>query len=110
MVTFLLKATQNLEYQAVVINPEQLMKVDGGFKRLIKTSRFADNLISVIFDEAHCISAWGAFRPEYKDVGCLCFTLPCHIPILITSVTLPPLVLDDVKSILQLRNDKLVIF
>ena len=110
MVTFLLKATQNLKYQAVVINPEQLMKVDGGFEKLVKTSHFTDNLISVIFDEAHCISVWGAFCPEYKDVRHLCFMLPHHIPILITLVTLPPLVLDDVKSILQLRNDKLVIF
>ena len=49
MVTFLLKATQNLEYQAIVINPEQLMKVDGGFEKLVKTSRFTDNLIS-----GHC--------------------------------------------------------
>ena len=49
MVTFLLKATQNLEYQAVVINPEQLMKVDGGFEKLVKTSHFTDNLIS-----GHC--------------------------------------------------------
>ena len=79
-------------------------------RSLSKTSCFTDNLISIIFDEAHCISAWGAFRPEYKDVGCLRFMLPRHIPILITSATLPPLVLDDVKSILQLRNDKLVIF
>lgn len=82
MVTFLLKAIQNLGYQAVVINPEQLMKVDGGFEKLVKTSHFTDELISVIFDEAHCISTWGAFCLEYKDVRCLCFMLPHHIPIL----------------------------
>jgi ATP-dependent DNA helicase RecQ len=66
-------------------------------------------MISVIFDEAHhdCISAWGTFRPEYKEVGRLRYILPKNIPIMITSATLPPLVFNNVKEILQLRFDKL---
>ena len=67
-------------------------------------------MISVIFDEAHGISAWDEFRPEYKEVGRLRYILPKNIPIIITSATLPPLVFDDAKEILQLRSDKLAIF
>ena len=67
-------------------------------------------MISVIFDKAHCISAWGEFWPEYKEVGHLHYILPKNIPIMIMSAALPPLVFDDVKEILQLQSDKLAIF
>ena len=83
------------------------MKINGGFEQLAKKEDFTNCMISVIFDEAHCISAWGAFWPEYKEVGHLCYILPKNIPIIIMSATLPPLVFNDVKEILQLRFDKL---
>jgi superfamily II DNA helicase RecQ len=86
------------------------MKTDGGFERLAQNPRFTDRIISLVFNEAHCISAWGDFRSEYKEVGHLQFVLPKTIPILITSATLPPLVFNDVRSILQLRTENLVVF
>jgi hypothetical protein len=101
-ITFL-KAIDNFQYQAVVINPEQLVKPDGGFERLSKNPAFTSQIISTIFDEAHCISAWGAFRPEYSQVGRIRIMLPKSIPIMITSATLPPLVLQDVLQILGLK-------
>lgn len=86
------------------------MKEGGGFERLTKNRDFTDRVISVIFDEAHCISAWGGFRPEYREVGRLKFMLPKDIPIMITSATLPQMVLKDVKEILGLRSENLEVF
>ena len=86
------------------------MKEDGGFERLAKNKDFTDRIISVIFDEAHCISAWGGFCPEYKEVGRLKFMLPKNTPIMITSATLPELVLRDVKETLGLRDESTEIF
>ena len=68
------------------------MKTGGRFEQLVKKEDFTSCMISVIFDEAHCISTWGEFQPEYKEVGCLCYILPKNIPIMIMSATLPPLV------------------
>ena len=99
------KAIEDHEYHAVVINPEQMMKAEGGFERLTKSSAFTDHVVSVVFDEAHCISAWGGFRPEYREVGRLKFILPKGIHIMITSATLPEMVLKDVKEILGLRAE-----
>ncbi|KAF8233810.1 hypothetical protein L208DRAFT_1265215 [Tricholoma matsutake] len=44
------------------------------------------------------------------EVGCLWFVLPRSIPIMLTSVTPPSLVFNDVRSILQLRMESLVVF
>ncbi|KAG6883457.1 hypothetical protein C0992_008701, partial [Termitomyces sp. T32_za158] len=79
------------------------MKADGGFERLARNDTFTDNVISIILDEAHCISAWGSFRPEYREIGRLRHVLPRHIPLLVTSATLPPHVLNDIKGVLELR-------
>lgn len=83
------------------------MKPNGGFEALFKKTRFRTRIISIIFDEAHCISAWGEFRPEYKEVGRLRHMLPDDIPFAIASATLPPAVLSDVKDILQIREKNL---
>jgi ATP-dependent DNA helicase RecQ len=86
------------------------MKEGSGFERLSKLSLFTKKIVSMIFDEAHCISAWGSFCSEYKEVGHLRFMLPKDIPIMITSATLPPLVFDNIKHILQLHTDNLLVF
>jgi superfamily II DNA helicase RecQ len=86
------------------------MKTGGGFEQLVKKEDFTSCIVSIIFDEAHCISAWGEFRPEYKEVGHLHYILLKNIPIMITSATLPPLVFNDVQEILQLHSEKLVVF
>jgi superfamily II DNA helicase RecQ len=66
---------------------------------------FTDRVISVVWDEGHCISTWGGFRNEYKDAERLRYIIPRHIPFYITSATLPQCVLHDIKDILQVRND-----
>jgi superfamily II DNA helicase RecQ len=86
------------------------MKSDGWFEQLVRNPGFMDQIISLVFDEAHCISTWGDFHPEYKEVGHLWFVLLRSIPILITLATLLSLVFNDVRSVLQLRTESLVVF
>jgi superfamily II DNA helicase RecQ len=63
-------------------------------------------VFAITFDESHCISEWGdSFRPEYGDIGNLRWILPAHIPFHITSATMPPHILQDVKRKLQIRSD-----
>lgn len=85
-------------------NVETLMKDGGGFEKLWKVSAFTSRIISIIWDEAHCVSHWGDFRPEYKDAGRLRYLLPDNTVFFITSATLPLHVLDDVKKILRVSK------
>ncbi|KAG1852967.1 hypothetical protein C8R48DRAFT_611285, partial [Suillus tomentosus] len=102
-------AIENLEYRVVVISPEQVMKDGGGFERLLKNPLFVSHLMGMVIDEAHCVSSWGEFRPEYKELGRLRFILPLDIPFLVTSATLSSSMLQDVTRLLHLQSgDKLV--
>lgn len=94
-----------MKYQVVVTNIELFDRVGGGFDKLWKHEPFASRVISVIWDEGHCISKWSEFRPEYKNAGRLRYIIPKHIPFYVTSATLPPLVLQDVMDILHIRKD-----
>ncbi|KAF7967710.1 hypothetical protein HWV62_33295 [Athelia sp. TMB] len=96
---------KNLKYRVIVTNIEIFDKVGGYFDKLWKHEPFASKVISIIWDEAHCVSKWGEFRPEYKTAGRLRWIIPRHIPFYITSATLPPIVLQDVMSILHMSKD-----
>ncbi|KAG6875408.1 hypothetical protein C0992_003988 [Termitomyces sp. T32_za158] len=99
------KAIENLEYQAVIVSPEQMMKPGGGFEQLAQIQAFTDNVISIIIDEAHCILTWGSFRSDYREFHRLRYFLPKEIPILLTSATLPPQFLHDIKDAVQIRSN-----
>ncbi|EPS93325.1 hypothetical protein FOMPIDRAFT_1089147, partial [Fomitopsis schrenkii] len=62
-------------YRAITVNPEMLMKDGGAFEKLWKNDAFTSRLISIIWDEAHCISTWSEFREEYKDAYWLRYLL-----------------------------------
>ncbi|KAG2064802.1 hypothetical protein BDR04DRAFT_1034384 [Suillus decipiens] len=55
--------------------PEQIMKPNGEFERLLKNDLFMAQIISIVIDEAHCLTDWGEFHPEYKELGCLHYIL-----------------------------------
>ncbi|CAK5275042.1 unnamed protein product [Mycena citricolor] len=97
---------EKCQYRVIVTNVETLMQAGGGFEKLWKKTAFTLRLISVIWDEAHCVSKWGGFRPEYKDAGKLRYLIPRSVPFVIVSATLPAPVLADVKKILQVDPDK----
>ena len=88
----------------VVINPEILMTSDH-VEAMWRKPKVTSRLLSIIFDEAHCISQWGSFRSEYLHVGALRQSIPDRVPFYIPSATLPPLVLRDIVEILSLRPE-----
>lgn len=80
------------------------MKVNGKFEKMMEYHPFKTRLLCIIFDEAHCISRWGTFRQQYRDVGRLRYFLP-KTPFYATSATLPQKVLNDVRDILHMRTN-----
>lgn len=83
------------------------MKPGGGFEKLLRKPHFVSRVISVVFDEAHCISEWGTFRPEYKDIFQLRHRLP-RIPFVFASATFTPSILADIKRTFNLNTSQLV--
>src|SRR5258708_21743409 len=81
------------------------MRPGGGFESLFKKKSFADKIISIIIDEAHCVSQWGSCRPEYRHIGSLQHLQCAPCTMMVTSATLTPWAISDVKSILSLRED-----
>ncbi|KAH9833451.1 P-loop containing nucleoside triphosphate hydrolase protein [Rhodofomes roseus] len=73
-------------YRAIITNPEELFKEGGGFEKLWKVPKFTSRLISIIWDEAHCISTWSSFRADYKKAYRLRYLLP-HTRFLLASAT-----------------------
>ena len=69
---------------------------------VLKKCEFATHLLSVVVDEAHVVSHWGAnFRKAYSCLGILRALLPKGTPIVAMSATLPPRIRDDVLKRLQ---------
>ena len=95
----------HLKYQVIVTNIEIFDAVDGYFDKLWKEDLFTSRVISIIWDEGHCVSKWADFHPEYKNAGCLRYIIPSHIPFYVTSATLPAIVLNDVMNILHMQKD-----
>jgi superfamily II DNA helicase RecQ len=91
-----------------VISPEQIMKPDGEFERLLKNQLFMARVVSVVIDEAHCLTEWGEFRPEYRELGRLRYILPPSTPLLIASATFTKHALGDVTRLLHMHHDKTI--
>ena len=83
------------------------MKEKGGFERILKDSAFCTHLICIVFDEAHCITRWGVFRPEYIDIAQLRKQLP-EMPFAFVSATLMTAAIEDIKTLFALPHEKVV--
>lgn len=93
-----------MTHGAVVVSPEQALKPEGPFMKLWHKAEFTSKIISITWDEAHCVSAWGRFRKEYKEAGRLRYIIPRSIPYLLPSATLPREVRSAVVNTLQVRE------
>ncbi|KIK34578.1 hypothetical protein CY34DRAFT_26821 [Suillus luteus UH-Slu-Lm8-n1] len=102
------KDIEDLKYLVIIVSPEQLMKPGGEFERLLHKPEFALQIIGFICDEAHCITSWGEFHPEYKELQWLCHILPCYVPFMMASATLAPSDLSHAKRLLCMRTENLV--
>lgn len=85
------------------------MRPKGGFEKLLSDKNFNDHVVSIVIDEAHCISQWGTFRPEYREIGRLRYLQRKPCSILATSATMSSAVIDDVKKVLRLCEENLFV-
>ncbi|KIP02702.1 hypothetical protein PHLGIDRAFT_78720, partial [Phlebiopsis gigantea 11061_1 CR5-6] len=97
-----IEAAREGRYQVIVVNPEIAFGYKSPFEEVWKDEKFAKSLTVVVFDEAHCVSSWGDWRPHYKYADRLRTLLP-SIPFLLLSATLPRHVRNDVLDILQVK-------
>lgn len=81
-----------------------LNTVGGHFDRLWKKKHITDHVISVVWDEGHCVSVWSGFQ-ECKNVEWLQYIIPKHIPFYITSATMPDIVLQHVMNRMKISKD-----
>ncbi|KAI5982246.1 P-loop containing nucleoside triphosphate hydrolase protein [Pisolithus albus] len=101
-------AIDTFEYHTIIVSPEQLMKPSREFEKHLKNPLFTSRIISIIIDEAHCLTDWGEFRPEYKELRRLRYILPTTIPVMIASATLTKDTLTDALQLLHMHPGKLV--
>lgn len=82
------------------------MKPNGPFERILRNPLFTMRVISIVIDEAHCLTEWGEFRPEYRELGRLRYVLPCRVPLLVTSATLTKATISDITRLLHMHRDQ----
>lgn len=95
---------ENGHHQVVVINSEQAMKIGDGFKKLLKKEAFTSQIVSVAFNEAHCINQWESFHSEYWEISRLRYQLT-NVPFILASATFTPTILSNIKSIFGIFSD-----
>ncbi|KZV81633.1 P-loop containing nucleoside triphosphate hydrolase protein [Exidia glandulosa HHB12029] len=95
------------KYAVVLISPEMLLSrrfVDN----VLRNKEFANRVLSVVVDEAHTVSHWGAqFRKKYGSLGIVRAFLPPNTSVVAMSATLTPRVRRDVLKKLQFGSDYL---
>ncbi|TFY77268.1 hypothetical protein EWM64_g6747 [Hericium alpestre] len=92
------------KYRIVLISPEMLLSspfING----VLRHPSFARRIYSVIIDEVHCISHWGAdFRKQYSQLGMIRVFLPRDVPFLALSASLTEHVICDIVYTLQFNR------
>ncbi|KAJ7720137.1 P-loop containing nucleoside triphosphate hydrolase protein [Mycena maculata] len=99
----LLKEAEN-KYRVALISPE--MATSSKFHSTVLSSDlFCNNIISLVIDEAHCISEWGGddFRPEFSNLSVLLARMPSGVPVVIGSATMPEDITLDILRKLRMR-------
>ncbi len=93
----------------VVLNPELAFRHKLSMVWLWKNPKFTSKIISVTWDEAHCVAAWGSFRPDLAEAGRLRNLLPPHTAYLMPSATFAQPIRNEVLDILQARKGHLLV-
>lgn len=95
------------KYRIVLISPEMLLS-ERFITNVLRKKEFSQRAYSVVVDEAHCVSHWGAsFRKVYGRLGLIRVFLPRNTPMIAISATLTTRVAADVRKRLQFKNDYL---
>ena len=70
--------------------------------RVLRRREFSQRVLSVVVDEAHCVSHWGAdFRKKYGSLGTIRAFLPRGTPIIAVTATLTARVRRDLHRVLH---------
>lgn len=68
-------------------------------QNVLRHSSFSRRVLSVVIDEAHCLSHWGAdFRKKYSSLGIVRAFLPRGTPIIAVTATLTDRVCRDLQA------------
>ncbi|KAH7924177.1 P-loop containing nucleoside triphosphate hydrolase protein, partial [Leucogyrophana mollusca] len=95
---------ENNKFQAIITSPEMCLQHEK-FRQLLSNPKFAARIAAIVIDEAHCISQWGdKFRELYMQLGTLRAFVPSNVPFLVTSATLPPLTLAQVRTVAHIQT------
>jgi superfamily II DNA helicase RecQ len=71
------------------------------------TPSFTQDILAFVVNEAHCISQWGnLFQKKYAGLGEGQSFVPDYVPILATSATMPPHILNDIQLKLCLSETR----
>ncbi|KAI0772184.1 P-loop containing nucleoside triphosphate hydrolase protein [Irpex lacteus] len=93
-----IKSILAMEYQVLIVSPE-MVQSRSFVNRLLRNPSFSRRVLSVVVDEAHCISLWGAdFRKKYASLGIVRAFLPRQTPIIAMTATLTGRVRRDIQS------------
>lgn len=100
-----LAVLQDLEehrFQIIITSPEMCLE-HPRFSKLIRSSEWTKHLKSIVVDEAHCVMEWGKdFRPEYGKIDRLRSWIPSRVAWLAVSATLPPDMLEELRTKLEI--------
>ncbi|KAF9048056.1 P-loop containing nucleoside triphosphate hydrolase protein [Hymenopellis radicata] len=103
-----LKKIINGDYQIILISPE-LLQSRRFVATVMRNTEFTRRILSVIVDEAHVVSHWGAqFRKMYGSLGMVRAFLPRSASVVAMSATLPARVRNDVLTKLQFHKSDYV--
>lgn len=91
------------DYKLLYLTPEKLAH-SGHARRMLHDLASRGLLSRFVVDEAHCVSSWGHdFRPDYLGLRTLRQEF-ATVPIMALTATADSRVVDDVSSVLGLRN------
>ncbi|KAI0061981.1 P-loop containing nucleoside triphosphate hydrolase protein [Artomyces pyxidatus] len=93
------------KYQIVLVSPEMMLS-RRFINDVLRNQELASRVYSVIIDEAHCISHWGAsFRKKYGTIGMIRVFLPQSTPVIAVSASLTRRVTRDIVEKLQFSSN-----
>ncbi|KAI0073144.1 P-loop containing nucleoside triphosphate hydrolase protein [Panus rudis PR-1116 ss-1] len=89
------------DYQILLISPE-MVQSRSFMNRVLRNPKFANRVLSMVVDEAHCISHWGAdFRKKYGTLGVVRAFLPRNTSVVAMTATLTARTRRDIHTKLQ---------
>ncbi|KAI0687404.1 hypothetical protein BC835DRAFT_1419877 [Cytidiella melzeri] len=92
------KDIQSLKYQVILMSPKMLQS-HGFINSLLCNQHFSQCILSLVVDEAHCISLWGAnFCKKYATLGMVRAFLPRGTLVIAMTATLTGQVRRDFNS------------